>query len=154
MGYLTVISETGIFHSACKLEFSDNPRTEWLGWQPYWEEPEKERNKQSVDMARDMNLLEGAPETFRGRIDPVSRETLTNHWVKLKVSDRDLKIGRSRAIGEFRDKPFTGWHNCVDFSRALAVGCGLEVGSVILLPYDLLVMLDRYNEDAVVGSLL
>jgi len=125
MGYLTVITETGMFHSACLFEIGEWGRKEWRGFHP-------RRHR--------------AP-AGEGEIDRSDREAYINHYVRFEVPDHRLTHALAHADQGWRRSFYAiGVQDCVSFSADVARECGLDVPPPpIMTPYGLLAALRDRN---------
>lgn len=125
MGYLTVITETGMFHSACLFEIGTWGRQVWRGFHP-----------------RRHRAPAGA-----GEVDTSSREPYINHYVRFEVDDERLTRALTLADGAWARSFYAiGVQDCVSYSADVARACGLDVPPPpIMTPYGLLVELRDRN---------
>lgn len=125
MGYLTVITETGMFHSACLFEIGDWGRLEWRGFHPV---------KHRVPAGR-------------GEVDTSDREAFINHYARFEVPDDRLSSALSQADFDWRRSFYAiGVQDCVSFSADVARACRLSVPPPpIMTPYGLLASLKSLN---------
>lgn len=126
MGYLTVITETGMFHSACLFEIGGGGRQDWRGFHPA-------RHRVPAG---------------RGEIDTTNRQAYINHYSRFQVDDGRLQRALMAADTGW-DHAFyaLGIQDCVSFSSDVARACGLNVPPPpIMTPYGLLVSLRLLNK--------
>lgn len=124
MGYLTVISETGMFHSACLFEIGSAAQHEWRGFHP-----------------RAHRTPAGA-----GEVDRTNREEFINHYVRFEVSDLLLKTALEKVeTGWSRAVYVLGVQDCVSMSAEVARHCGLATTAVNMTPYGLIWGLRTWN---------
>ena len=124
MGFLTVISETGMFHSACLFEIGTPPRCEWRGFHP-----------------RAHRTPVGA-----GEVDRSNREAFINHYARFAVADGVLLSVLGRVDAGWADAVYAlGVQDCVSLSAEVARQCGLSVPAVNMTPYGLLWALRTWN---------
>jgi hypothetical protein len=125
MGHLTVITETGMFHSACMLEIGTWGRREWRGFHP---------RKHRVPAGH-------------GEIDTSNREAYINHYVRFEVPDEKLQAALALVDFDWRGSFYViGVQDCVSYSSDLARACGLWVPPPpIMMPYELLAAMRNLN---------
>ncbi len=125
MGHLTVISETGMFHSATLFEIDSQHRKEWRGFHPQ---------------------THHAP-AGGGEIDRSNREAFINHYARFEVPDEALLLALQKAEQSWGSAFYTiGVQDCVSMSADIARWCGLSVPLVNMTPYGLLWALTTYNK--------
>ena len=147
MASLRVVSETGFFHIACRLQHDDG-RVQWVGWQPvqggaYW-------SKEDVG---------------RGWIEREDKEAAgkVNNYVTFRVTDAELDRADHDMVKYYvagDDTYGFALRDCVTFARDVAEYCGLKVSSLMnhpvpridILPYELLTKLYFLNEDRVIRA--
>ncbi len=125
MGHLTVITEIGMFHSACLFEIGTWGRQAWRGFHP--------RHHR-------------APAGL-GEVDTSNREAFINHYARFVVEDRLLESALRTADASWGHAFYTvGVQDCVSFSAQVARACRLTVPPPpIMTPYGLLVSLRALN---------
>ncbi len=120
---LMIISETGMFHSACRCTFTD--RVEWYGFQP---------------------AIHRMP-ICQGRVEREDRTKHINHRIVLEVDTHRLQIAIHKTTVEYRHKTYAlGVIDCVSFSADIARQCGLRVPRVNLTPYGFIKWLSVQNK--------
>lgn len=124
MGFLTVISETGMFHSASLFEIGAPARLEWRGFHPQ---------------------AHHSP-MGSGEIDRSNREPYINHYARFAVDDGTLLAALQRADQGWGSAFYTiGVQDCVSLSADIARWCGLSVPRLNMTPYGLIWALTTYN---------
>lgn len=146
MSTLRIISETGVPHIACRLEY-DSGRVRWAGWQPvkggrYWTREDVGRG-----------WIEDEDKEKAGKV---------NNYVTFDVrNDSRLEHAEHCMTRDYVVNDDTygfGTRDCVSFARDVARYCDLRVqdtwahpiSRIDLLPYELLVKLYHLNEDNVI----
>lgn len=125
MGFLTVISETGMFHSACLLEIGSGGRKEWRGFHP-------KAHRTPVG---------------RGALDHSDRTPYVNHYVRFAVSDQLLNSALTTIDGGWSGAMYgLGMQDCVSMSADLCRVCQLSVPAVNFTPYGLIQALRMWND--------
>lgn len=123
MAQLTIISETGMFHSACRCTFGTS--VQWYGFKPKAHRSPK------------------GP----GFVDRSDRTSSINHTITFEVDDALLRSAISAAVGMYDDTEYTvGVRDCVSFSADLARKARLRVPSVNISPYGFIQTLALWNE--------
>lgn len=123
MGTLKIISETGMFHSAC--EVTTGQGVNWYGFLP---------------------AVKSSPHA-KGKIDRADRSHLINHFVTFSITDTVLDAAVARVIGDYADVNYTVLvKDCVSFSADLGRYCGLTMPPVNMTPYGLIQILKVYND--------
>lgn len=124
MPQLVVISETGMFHSACLFDYGRDKR-EWYGFHP--------RSK-------------GRP-AGQGEIDRTDRRSFVNHYISFDVSEASLNAAVRRIETKYGSATYVlGVKDCVSLSADVAHECGLRVPYWNVTPYGLVQILRLYNE--------
>lgn len=147
MASLRIVSETGFFHIACRMEYDDG-RVRWVGWQPV---------KGGAYWSRD--------DVGRGFIETEDKEAAgkVNNYVTFRVSEAELDRADHDMVKYYvagDDTYGFGLRDCVTFARDVASYCGLKVHDVMghpiaridFLPYELLLKLYWLNEDRVIAA--
>jgi peptidoglycan hydrolase-like protein with peptidoglycan-binding domain len=120
---LMIISETGMFHSACRCTYQSS--VEWYGFQP----------------ARARSPISG------GRVDRSDRTSYINHLVEFEISTSRLRRAVRSVAAEYRQKDYIlGVCDCVSFSADVARQCGLRVPRVNMTPWGFIKWLSVQNE--------
>lgn len=123
MAELMIISETGMFHSACRFTFSDS--VQWRGFQPA-----RRRNPVSP-----------------GKVERVDRTQYINHFVRISVNEAVLRRAMNAVTTEYSSKEYVlGGVDCVSFSADVARECRLRVPRVNMSPYGFIRMLTVWND--------
>jgi len=124
MGCLTVISETGFFHSAVMLQREDNAELRWFGFKPT-------KSKMPV---------------WSGHLDLTDRTDFVNHYVRFQVADSDLDDVETMLDRKYaRATYIVGIRDCVSLSADAAWECHLNVTIANMTPFGLVVWLARNN---------
>ena len=122
MAELMIISETGMFHSACRFTFTGG--VEWRGFQP----------------ARSRNPV--SP----GMVERVDRTQHINHFIRISVNEAVLRRAMDAVTAEYSSKNYVlGVVDCVSFSADVARRCRLRVPRVNITPYGLIRVLKCWN---------
>ena len=122
MGALKIISETGMFHSACEVTIGG--AVDWYGFQPA-----SARNPVSA-----------------GKVDRSNRSAYINHFAIFTVSDGVLRYAIDKAAADYASKNYIlGVVDCVSFTADVARNCGMGVPLVNLSPYGFLQTLMFHN---------
>lgn len=124
MGFLTVISETGMFHSAVLLQRDAGDDGRWYGFKP---------NVNKMPM-------------WSGHVDRSDRTDFVNHYARFAV-ENPLLDDAERVIDETYARGFyaIGVKDCVSLSADVAEACGLSVAIANFTPYGLLIYLKVNN---------
>ena len=147
MATLRIVSETGFFHIACRLQHDDG-RIQWAGWQPvkggaYW-------SKEDVGRG----FIEREDKEAAGKV---------NNYVTFRVTQAELDQANHDMLKYYfagNDTYGFGLRDCVTFARDVAGYCGLKVHSLMdhpiaridFLPYELLAKLYYLNDDRVIKA--
>jgi hypothetical protein len=122
--HLVIISETGMFHSACLFEYGPDKR-EWYGFHP--------RSK-------------GRP-AGAGEVDRSDRTSFINHYVRFRVSDQAIGAAVRRIESNYGSATYVlGVKDCVSLTGDVAHACGLRVPYWNVTPYGLVQILRLYND--------
>jgi hypothetical protein len=123
MAKLVIISETGMFHSACKCIFSN--RVEWYGFKP----------KTSMSPAGD------------GFVDESDRSAMVNHSITFNVAEDVLDSAVVKAWNKYINSTYVVTvRDCVSFSADMARYVGLSVPAVNITPWGLIQILAVWND--------
>lgn len=118
MGELAIISETGMFHSACRCTYGNV--VEWYGFTP----------------ARARNPIAA------GQVQVTDRTAYINHLIAFDVPEKLLKAAITAAVSQYRSATYIlGVRDCVSFSAEVARGAGLAVPLVNMTPWGLVQIL-------------
>jgi hypothetical protein len=122
MAELMFISETGMFHSACRCTWGS--RVEWYGFKPRW------------------HLAPAAP----GFVDRSDRLVFINHSITFDVNDALLGAAVTTVASDYGHKTYVVTVcDCVSFTADVARRVGLIAPSVNILPYAFIQELARRN---------
>ena len=122
MGFLSVTSEMGMFHSACLFETSG--RQQWRGYHP-------STHRSPVALAE---------------IDRSNRDALVNHYIRFSIDDKVLDAALTGAERMYEGTEYIlGVRDCVSFSADVVRMCGLAVPRVNMTPFGLVQIL-RVND--------
>ena len=125
MGYLTVISETGLVpHSACMFQVGPPGSRAWRGFHPV------------------------VHHRFRGQgeVDRSSQDGLINHYIRFEVADSLLTSAMAMIDSKYGEAIYSlGVRDCVSMSADVARVCRLVVPTVNMTPYGLIQLL-RVNK--------
>lgn len=122
MAQLTIISETGMFHSACCCQFS--AVTAWAGFKP---------------------KAHRAP-AGAGIVDTSDRSAFMNHQITFDVDEGRLRTALTATTKQYTGSTYVlAMHDCVSFSADLARRVGLAVPLVNMTPWGFLETLGIWN---------
>lgn len=123
MAHLVIISETGMFHSACLFDYGRDKR-EWYGFHP------KKKGRPAGE----------------GEVDRTDRTSFINHYVRFEVSESLLNAAVRRVESTYGSATYVlGVKDCVSLSADVAHECGLRVPYWNVTPYGLVQILRLYN---------
>ena len=123
MAELKIITETGMFHSACQFTFSGD--VQWRGFQP---------------------AVHRTPVS-PGKVERTDRTQYINHFIRITVDEALLRTAMNVATTVYSTKTYTlGKVDCVSFSADVARSCLLRVPDVNMTPYGLIGMLKFWND--------
>jgi hypothetical protein len=123
MAQIKFITETGMFHVACRCEIKG--RVEWYGFKP----------KKSMVPA------------YTGYIDTSDRTALINHWITFGIADSVLQSAITSVRASYNgDLYVLGVKDCVSFAADMARKAGLNVPLVNMTPYGFIKILDFHNK--------
>ncbi len=123
MAELMIISETGMFHSACRFTFSTS--VVWAGFKP----------KQHRAPA-------GA-----GIVDTSDRTDFINHQITFDVDEGRLRSALTKVTRAYTGATYVlSVKDCVSFSADIARNVGLAVPPVNITPYGFLEILAVWNK--------
>ncbi len=121
MADLTITSETGMFHSACRCTWDV---VKWYGFHPAWHR---------------------APVSV-GEVDYSNRDAFINHSISFEVNDMILQRAIAKVEARYQGSPYVlGHRDCVSFSAEVARECYLQVPTVNMTPYGLVCALAVWN---------
>jgi hypothetical protein len=122
MADLMFISETGMFHSACRC--TSPSMVEWYGFKPK------------------KHLAPAGP----GFVDRSDRSAFINHSVTFDVNDATLRAVISKVARQYATKTYAVTvRDCVSFSADVARQVGLRVPLVNMTPYGFIKVLAFWN---------
>lgn len=122
MSDLMFISETGMFHSACRVGFG--PSAHWFGFKP----------------------LEHRSPKGPGMVDKSDRSAFINHSITFDVNDAILQAAAARVAADYANKIYVVTVcDCVSFTADIARQCRLRVPAVNILPYGFIQTLALWN---------
>lgn len=123
MAKLVIISETGMFHSACLFDYGPK-RREWFGFHP---------------------KAHRTP-AGKGELDISDRTTFINHYIRFEVSSEMLDASVRMIRRKYANATYAlGVKDCVSLSADVASVCGLMLPAVNFTPYGLIQILRVYN---------
>jgi hypothetical protein len=123
MAELMIISETGMFHSACRFTLSSS--VEWRGFQPA-------RSRTPVG---------------RGKVERVDRTPHINHFIRFDVDESVLRRAMNTVTTDYASKNYVlGVVDCVSFTADVARECRLRVPRVNMTPYGFIRVLTWWND--------
>lgn len=122
MGQIMFISETGMFHSACRCTWTGE--TEWYGFKPR------------------EHLSPKGP----GMVDRTSRSAFINHSITFNVDDGLLRSAVRGVAREYANKTYiVTVCDCVSFTADVARRIGLRVPAINITPYGFIETLALWN---------
>lgn len=123
MAKLKIITETGMFHVACRCE--TNGRVAWFGFKPV------------------KNLSPKSP----GYVDTSDRSALVKHHVTFEVPDSRLEFSVMAAKKSYENETYIlAVKDCVSFGADIARGVGLAVPAINISPYGFIQTLALWNK--------
>jgi hypothetical protein len=121
---LKIISETGMFHSACFCTFDNPTRAEWYGFLP---------------------AVHRRPVS-KGKVDRANRSANLNHYILLNIPDVTLDKAIKSTVAQYQNKDYVlAVRDCVSFSADLAYNAGLKVPRINMTPYGFIKVLCWWN---------
>jgi hypothetical protein len=118
MAELTIITETGMFHSACRCTYGNT--VEWYGFAP---------------------VRKGSP-LGPGAVHRDARDKLIKHSISFDFSESFLRNAINTAVQKYATKTYiVSVVDCVSFSADVARNVGLAVPLVNITPYGLIQIL-------------
>ncbi|MCA9063608.1 MAG: hypothetical protein KDA96_11130 [Planctomycetaceae bacterium] len=125
MAVLKIISETGMFHSACCCTYSEPSTESWYGFLP---------------------AVHRRPVS-KGKVDFADRSDKINHYITFEVNEGRLKKAVKATVAEYAEKDYILMvSDCVSFSADLARRCRLKVPRVNMTPYGFIEVLSWWND--------
>ena len=125
MAKLKFITETGMFHVACRCETKGH--VQWLGFKPV------------------KHLAPVSP----GYVDTSDRTALINHYIVFDIADSLLEHSLTKArIGYAGAAYALAVKDCVSFGADIARGAGLRVPLVNMTPWGFIKTLGVWNKYA------
>ena len=125
MAQLMIISETGMFHSACFCTFESPARAEWYGFLP---------------------AVHRRPISD-GKIDRTDRLGNRNHHILFNLRDVVLDKAIKAVVAEYSGRKYIlSVSDCVSFSADLAKNCHLKVPIINMTPYGFIEVLSWWND--------
>jgi hypothetical protein len=122
VGELTIISETGMFHSACRITIGQS--SSWIGFKP---------------------RTHRAP-AGPGMVDTSDRTAFINHSISFQVADGTLMNLVQTVTAKYERATYVlGVRDCVSLSADAAREAGLAVPLVNMTPYGLILILAAAN---------
>jgi hypothetical protein len=123
MAELKIITETGMFHVACRCTWGG--AVEWYGFAP--------RQK-------------GSPHGV-GKVDRADRSSLENHSITFTVPDNVLRSAIDTMVLRYDGTTYTVTvRDCVSFAADVARAVGLGVPRVNITPYGFIAILAVWNK--------
>jgi len=123
MAQLTFISETGMFHSACRCTWATG--VEWYGFKP------RAHRRPAGE----------------GMIDRTDRSTFTNHSITFTVNDALLRSAVASVAAVYSAKTYVlAVCDCVSFTAEVARRVHLRVPLVNISPYGFIQILALWNK--------
>jgi hypothetical protein len=125
MAQIKFITETGMFHAACRCEIKG--KVDWYGFKPI----------------KSMEAL------YPGYVDKSDRTAHINHWVTFGVDDAVLQNGVNAVRSKYTGAIYAvGVKDCVSFVADVARKIGLRVEHVNMTPYGFIKSLESLNKAA------
>ncbi len=122
MAQLTIITETGMFHSACRCTWGQTAG--WWGFKP---------------------RTHRAP-AGPGMVDTSDRSAFVNHLISFQLDDTVLRKAIDKVAADYAAATYVlGVKDCVSFSADVARQAGLSVPAVNLTPYGFIGVLAVWN---------
>ena len=122
MAQLMIISETGMFHSACRCTFPASQ--EWYGFKP---------------------VAHRSPYR-KGFVDRENRSPSINHFAVFQVPDLRLRSALDAVNRQYADRTYAlGVCDCVSYTADIARAAGLRVPLLNITPYGFLATLVFWN---------
>jgi hypothetical protein len=122
MAQIKFITETGMFHVACRCEIKG--KVEWYGFKP----------------------IKSMEAVYPGYVDRSDRSALINHWVTFGIEDITLQNGVNAARSQYTGAIYAvGVKDCVSFAADVARKIGLKVPRVNMTPYGFIKILEVHN---------
>jgi hypothetical protein len=122
MAELKIISETGMFHIACRTKIG--PSVHWYGFKP-------KKHLSAVG---------------QGFVDTSDRSALVNHSITFNVSEPILRGAIKTVTAQYANKEYIlGVRDCVSFGADVARYCQLLVPHLNLSPYGFIEILGFWN---------
>lgn len=128
MAELKIITETGMFHSACRCQWGSE--VQWYGFKPQW------------------HLWPVSP----GYVDRSDRTALINHFISFDIDDGTLRSAVRRVSSDYRDATYGLMvKDCVSFSADVARAAGLRLPLVNITPAGFIAILAVWNTYTATG---
>lgn len=122
MGELRMITETGMFHSACKATVGGT--SNWYGFKP---------------------RAHGRP-MGPGFVDTSDRTAEEKYWATFSIDDVVLSRAIARVVPAYAHAYYTVTvQDCVSFTAAIARAAGMTLPDANITPYGFLEFLCLYN---------
>jgi len=123
MAQIKFITETGMFHVACRCQIKG--RVEWYGFKP----------------------IKGMEPVYPGYVDTSDRSALINHWVTFGIDDAVLQNAINSVRTQYTGAIYAvGVKDCVSFAADIARKIGLRVPRINLTPYGFIKILEFHNK--------
>lgn len=123
MAELMFITETGMFHSACRCTWANS--VEWYGFKPW-----KHRTPAG-----------------KGMVDRSDRSTFVKHSITFEVSDTVLRAAVDKVSLAYATKTYVVTvYDCVSFTADIARQAQLKVPLVNITPYGFILALALWNK--------
>ena len=124
VGYLTITSETGVFHSVCLLEYPNGTK-KWFGFKPA------------------VHLSPSGP----GFVETANRESYINHYIRFQVAVSSLTAAESMIAAKYAHAQYEVLvFDCVSMTADVARVCGLNVDDNAYTPFGLITFLRFTNQ--------
>jgi hypothetical protein len=123
MAQLTIITETGMFHSACRCTWGQP--SGWWGFKP---------------------RTHRAP-MGPGLVDTSDRTASIKHLISFQVDDGRLRTAIDKVAADYATATYIlTVRDCVSFSADVARAAGLSVPAVNITPYGFIAILAVWNQ--------
>ena len=122
---LTIVTETGMFHAACRARLG--PSVLWYGFKP-------RRHLSAIG---------------RGFIDTSDRSAFINHSITFDVDEATLRNAITKVTKKYAEKEYVVLRcDCVSFAADFARECHLQIPTRNFVPYEFLRALAFANRHA------
>jgi len=123
MAELMIISEIGMFHSACRCSWGNT--VEWYGFKPQHHRKPKDQ----------------------GFVDRSDRSAFVNHYIKFDVNDAVLRAAVWKVASDYATRAYVVTVcDCVSFTADVARQAWLRVPAVNITPWGFIEVLALWNQ--------